>query len=157
MALSYVRMVKSSFCSFRWKLYFALLLRALFPAVYLSVRVHILGWNPKDGGILDIASQVAWVQVLFKVCDEAILQPLYYCLGKNVENRDVIKNRFVTGFIICAAVYLMFGGLLILIAWPMADRMAQVRHFHFLSIRNKPFNDALWLQSRILTIVLDLR
>ena len=84
MALSYISTVKTSFRAFRWKLYLALLLRAVFPAVYLSVRVHILGWNPSDSNILDVASQVAWVQILFKVCDEAILQPLYYCLGKNL-------------------------------------------------------------------------
>ena len=118
--------VSTSFNNFQWKLYFVLLLRVLFPAIYMTVRVHILWWNPSDVKILDVASQVAWVQILFKVCDEAILQPLYFCLGKNVENRDIIKNRFVTGFIIAASVYLLFGGLIIATAWPMADRMAQV-------------------------------
>ena len=122
-----LKTVRSSFQNFRWRLYSALLVRAVFPALYLTVRVHILGWNPSEVRILDVASQVAWIQILFKVCDEAILQPLYFCLGKNIDNRDVMKNRFVTGFMIAATAYILFGGLLISTAWPMADRMAQVR------------------------------
>ena len=122
-----LKTIRSSFENFRWRLYSALLLRSVFPTLYLTVRVHILGWNPSEVRILDVASQVAWIQILFKVCDEAILQPLYFCLGKNIDNRDVMKNRFVTGFMIAAAAYVLFGGLLISTAWPMADRMAQVR------------------------------
>ena len=122
-----LKTVRSSFQNFRWRLYSALLIRSVFPTLYLTVRVHILGWNPSEVRILDVASQVAWIQILFKVCDEAILQPLYFCLGKNIDNRDVMRNRFVTGFMIATAAYVLFGGLLISTAWPMADRMGQVR------------------------------
>ena len=97
MALSYIETVKTSFSAFKWKLYLALLLRAVFPAVYLSVRVHILGWNPSDSNILDVASQVVWVQILFKVCDEAILQPLYFCLGKNLGETATPKKKNLSG------------------------------------------------------------
>ena len=121
-----LKTVRSSFQNFRWRLYSALLIRSVFPTLYLTVRVHILGWNPSEVRILDVASQVAWIQILFKVCDEAILQPLYFCLGKNIDNRDVMRNRFVTGFMIATAAYVLFGGLLISTAWPMADRMGQV-------------------------------
>ena len=122
-----LKTVRSSFQNVRWRLYSALLIRSVFPTLYLTVRVHILGWNPSEVRILDVASQVAWIQILFKVCDEAILQPLYFCLGKNIDNRDVMRNRFVTGFMIATAAYVLFGGLLISTAWPMADRMGQVR------------------------------
>jgi MFS family permease len=88
-----------------------------------------LGWNPKSDTILDVAAQVAWIQILFKVCDEAILQPLYFCFGKNLDNREVMKNRLVTGLIIAASVYLLFGGILALICGPISDRMAQVRPY----------------------------
>lgn len=49
-----------------WKLYFSLLLRALLPSIYSTVRLHLLGSLPSDSGV-NIASQVAWLSVAFEV------------------------------------------------------------------------------------------
>ena len=50
-----------------FRLYGTLCLFRLFPTLYSTFRVHILGSMP-DANSLSIASQMAWVSVILKVC-----------------------------------------------------------------------------------------
>ena len=54
-----------------WRLYSTLVLKALLPTSYLSVRLHLLGELPSTSGVI-IASQVVWLSLMFKVLQELV-------------------------------------------------------------------------------------
>ena len=58
-----------SFKTFKYGLYIALFARLAIPTVYQTFRVSILGALP-DASQLNIASQMAWVNVLLEIIEE---------------------------------------------------------------------------------------
>ncbi|MGB1012411.1 MAG: hypothetical protein ACPGVP_22035, partial [Thiolinea sp.] len=66
-----------------WRLYLALLITAAFPTVYTSTRIYFLGDLPGEWGV-NIASQLAWVNLGLEVVREALILPLFYLLGKSL-------------------------------------------------------------------------
>lgn len=69
-----------------WRLYIALLATAAFPTVYTTTRIYFLGDLPAEWGV-NIASQLAWVNLGLEVVQEAIILPLFFLLGKTLVNR----------------------------------------------------------------------
>ena len=61
--------VTATFREFKYGLYLALLARLAIPTVYQTFRVSILGSLP-DTSQLNIASQMAWVNVLLEIIEE---------------------------------------------------------------------------------------
>lgn len=106
------------------KFFLTLMLRALLPTIYTTVRVSILGTLPSDDAI-NIASQLMWVNVLLEVVEEGLLQPLYHCLGSSVGDGEAIKNKMKTGFLVCGVIYVTFSSLVSIFAPQLVDFMAQ--------------------------------
>ena len=71
--------MSNSLGRFNWKLYLALLVTAVLPTVYTTVRINFLGDLPGDWGF-NIASQLAWVNLMLEVIQEALILPLFYCI-----------------------------------------------------------------------------
>ena len=87
--------LRTSLDRFNWKLYFALLLTAVLPTIYTTVRINYLGDLPGDWGF-NIASQLAWVNLMLEVVQEALILPLFYCIGITITNREETINRVRT-------------------------------------------------------------
>ena len=103
-----IQTVRHSLKRFNWKLYLILLLRSGLPTIYLTVRVFLLGSLPNNS-VVSIASQMAWVDILLKVFEEALLQPLYHCFGSSISDQACLKNKVKTGFIVCSVFYSAFS------------------------------------------------
>ena len=103
-----------SFGRFNWKLYTALLLTAVLPTIYTTVRINYLGNIPGDWGF-NIASQLAWVNLMLEVVQEALILPLFYCIGITIANREETINRVRTGMTVTLGLYLVFTVVLSLI------------------------------------------
>ena len=72
--------------------YLALLIRLIMPTVYQTVRVSILG-NLPDTSQINIASQMAWVNVVIEIIDESLILPLYFCLGDSINDANITKKQ----------------------------------------------------------------
>ena len=107
-----------------WKLYSTLLLRALLPTTYSSVRIHLLGQLPSDSGV-NIASQVVWLSLFFKVLQEVFIMPLYFILGGTITDPIETRNKVKTGLVILGGVFAMTSGALYLAAPTLVKAMAQ--------------------------------
>ena len=94
--------MKKSLDRFNWKLYFALLLTAV--RIYTTVRINYLGDLPGDWGF-NIASQLAWVNLMLEVVQEALILPLFYCIGITITNREETINRVRTGMAVTLGLY----------------------------------------------------
>lgn len=107
-----------------WKLYSTLLLQALLPTTYSSVRLHLLGELPSDSGV-NIASQVVWLSLVFKVMQELFIMPLYFILGGTINDHIETRNKVKTGFVLLGGLFVLSSGALFAAAPALVKAMAQ--------------------------------
>ena len=110
--------------SVNFSLFSAVLLTMLLPTLYQTVRIYFLGNLPSDSGI-NIASQMSYVSLFYEVIQEALILPLFYLLGKSLQNKEDFTNKTRTGLIITATTYLVLSLVLIIFAKPLVTLMAQ--------------------------------
>ena len=82
--------LKLSLSNINYKLYFALLFLGLAPTVYTTVRVFFLGTLPGEYSF-SIAGQLSWVNLLYEIINEAIILPLFYFIGKVVNDKKAFN------------------------------------------------------------------
>lgn len=107
-----------------YRLWFAILITFLLPTIYQTVRIYFLGNMPSDNGI-NIASQLQWVNLLYEVVQEALILPLFFLLGKSLNDKKEFTNKVRTGLIITATIYFCVSIIIILCAKPLVLFMSQ--------------------------------
>ena len=106
-----------------WKLFISLLVMGLCPSIYITLRVFFLGKLPGDW-VFSIAGQLSWVNLLYEILDEAIILPLYFFMGKAINNKNDYTNRIKTGLIISSSVYAVCSIFIIGFTNPLLSIMA---------------------------------
>ena len=106
-----------------WKLFISLLVMGLCPSIYTTLRVFFLGQLPGDW-VFSIAGQLSWVNLLYEILDEAIILPLYFFMGKAINNKNDYTNRIRTGLIISFSVYAVCSIFIIGFTNPLLSIMA---------------------------------
>ena len=109
-----------------WKLFISLLVMGLCPSIYTTLRVFFLGQLPGDW-VFSIAGQLSWVNLLYEILDEAIILPLYFFMGKAINNKNDYTNRIKTGLIISFSVYAVCSIFIIGFTNPLLSIMATSR------------------------------
>lgn len=115
---------KNSFFRINWRLYLVLLITAALPTIYTTTRIYFLGDLPAEWGV-NIASQLAWVNLGLEVVQEAIILPLFYLLGKTLADRTSTLNKLKTGLTVTFLVYATITCVIAVFAEPMVTMMAQ--------------------------------
>ena len=116
--------LKKILSGFNCRLFFTLVLISLLPAVYTTVRIYFLGNLPGDWGF-NIASQLAWVNVIYEVIQEALILPLFYLLCKSLNSKSELENKVRTGIITSFGIYLIVSIIMMLTVKPMLMFMEQ--------------------------------
>lgn len=106
-----------------FKLFLALLVLGLSPAIYTTVRVFFLGQLPGDYSY-SIAGQLSWINLLYEILNEAIILPLFYFVGKVVNNKSEFTNRIKTGLLMTFGIYIFFSLAIIIGTEPLLSFMA---------------------------------
>lgn len=90
------------------KLYYALLFLALFPTIYQTFRVYLVG-QLLDPYSFSIAGQLSWVNLLYEILREAFILPLYFFIGHTSrENRESrTKTIMSTGMIVYVVMFVL--------------------------------------------------
>lgn len=115
--------LKLSLSRINYKLFFALLVLGLAPAVYNTVRVFFLGQLP-DEWSFSIAGQLSWVNLFYEIINEAIILPLFYFVGKVKADKAEFSNRVRTGMLISLGLYTILSAVVFIFAEPMLKLMA---------------------------------
>ena len=110
--------------SVNYRLWFAILATMLFPTIYQTIRIFFLGNMPSDSSI-NIASQLQWVNLFYEVIQEALILPLFFLLGKSVNNKTEFSNKVRTGLTITGIIYLAVSIVIIACANPLIIFMKQ--------------------------------
>ena len=109
--------------TFNWRLWLVLAATLLIPALYQTLRIFFLGDMPGDWGV-NIASQLAWVNLLYEIIEEAFILPLFFLLGKSLGSKEELENKTRTGLLISGGAYLVLSILIISLARPLCTWMA---------------------------------
>ena len=122
--MSWKENTRKSLRRFNWKLYFALLLTGLLPTLYTTVRINYLGNLPGDWGV-NIASQLVWVNLILEVIYEALILPLFYLIGKTIDDRNKTVNKIKSGLALTCGIYLVCAIIITIFAKQLVTAMAQ--------------------------------
>lgn len=106
-----------------WKLFAALLVLGLCPAVYTTVRTFFLGQLPGEWAY-SIAGQLSWVNLIYEIVNEALILPLFFFVGKAASDREEFSNRIRTGLLVALGIYTFFAATIIIFAEPLLAAMA---------------------------------
>ena len=109
--------------TFDWRLWTVLAVTLLIPALYQTVRIFFLGDIPGAWGV-NIASQLAWVNLLYEIIQEAFILPLFYLLGKSIKNKPELENKTRTGLLVSGGTYLVLSIIIAIFAKPLCQFMA---------------------------------
>lgn len=115
--------LKQSFKNINYKLFISLLIMGLCPTIYTTLRVFLIGQLPGEYSF-SIAGQLSWVNLLYEIISEAIILPLYFFIGKVIQNKKELTNRIKTGLLITLSVYLLITIIILIFADPLLKLMA---------------------------------
>jgi len=79
---------------------------------------------PSDWGF-NIASQLAWVNVMYEVIQEAMILPLFYLIGESSKDKEKTENKLKSGLLTSFAIYFLFSILLFIFAKNLLLMMSQ--------------------------------
>ena len=122
--MEYLNQMNRILKTFDYRLWVALILMGLLPATYLTIRINFLGDMPQDGGI-NIASQLAWINLIYEIFQEALILPLFYILGKSIENKLELENKIRGGVIVISGIYLLLAAFIYIFSESLVVFMAQ--------------------------------
>ena len=105
------------------KLFLALLVMGLCPAIWTTVRTFFIGQLPGEWSY-SIAGQLSWVNLLYEIVNEAIILPLFFFVGKVVDDRKEFTNRLKTGLLLSLGIYAVFSAVVMIFAEPLLSAMA---------------------------------
>lgn len=115
---------KQSISNFNFSLFGVLLLTSFIPLIYSTVRIHFLGNLPNDWGF-NIASQLAWINVIYEVIQEALILPLFFIIGGSLYKKEDMENKIRTGLIFSFLIYLTISIFIYIFAKPLLIFMSQ--------------------------------
>ena len=118
-----IRKIKTSLSRINYKLFLALIVLALAPTIYTTVRVFFLGQLPGEYSF-SIAGQLSWVNLLYEILNEAIILPLFFFVGKVKDDKNEFSNRVRTGMLISLSVYAVLSAIVLIFAKPLLSLMA---------------------------------
>ena len=115
--------IKLSLSRINHKLFLALIVLALAPTIYTTVRVFFLGQLPGEWSF-SIAGQLSWVNLLYEILNEAIILPLFFFVGQVKDNKDEFSNRVRTGMLISLGAYAVLSAVVLVFAELLLTLMA---------------------------------
>ena len=118
-----MKSIWKSIKNFDWKLWAVLCVTLLIPAAYQTVRIFFLGDMPNDWG-LNIASQLAWVNLIYEIIQEAFILPLFFLLGKALDSKEELENKTRTGLLVSGGTYFILSIIIVIFARPLCQFMA---------------------------------
>lgn len=148
--------IRSAISSFNWRLWLVLAVTLLIPAAYQTLRVFFLGDLPSEWGV-NIASQLAWVNLLYEIVEEGLILPLFYFLGSSSGAKEELENKASTGLLFSGGIYAAFSLLVVIFAKPLCVFMASepsALEATITYIRLESIASAIGILSKFLTVLL---
>jgi len=118
-----LRMIKNSFLKINYRLLFSLLVIGFVPTLYTTLRTFFLGQFPSEYSY-SVAGQLAWVNLLYEILNEAIIFPLFFFVGRVITKKEELTNCVRSGMFITFCIYSVLSLLIIILINPLLSFMA---------------------------------
>ena len=132
----------NDFKTFDWKMYLALCLLALVPAIYQTVVTKLITSTASPGS-LDIVGQMEWFDLIDETICAFLIVPMYSVLSKAYKKENFNKIVFKLGIIIVALYALFNIGVLIvgvrMVAFMNPNDIDVVAAYRYLSLETIAF------------------
>ena len=115
--------IMRSWKNINWRMFLALLVMGLCPALYTTLRTFFLGQLPGEWSY-SIAGQLSWVNLLYEVINEAIILPLYFFMGQAAANKEAYANRIRSGLLVSFGIYAVCSAAVMIFVRPLLKLMA---------------------------------
>ena len=99
-----------------------LLFLGICPAIYNTFRIYLVGNLPSTWAY-SIAGQLAWVNLIYEVINEALILPLYHFLNTS-DDKAESSWRIRSGLLISIGIYALLAILMIVFTEPLLRFMA---------------------------------
>lgn len=109
-----LRMIKNSFLKINYRLLFSLLVIGFVPTLYITLRTFFLGQFPSEYSY-SVAGQLAWVNLLYEILNEAIIFPLFFFVGRVITKKEELTNCVRSGMFITFCIYSVLSLLIIIL------------------------------------------
>ena len=110
--------IKNSLKTINYRLIISLMVVQLVPTLYTTLRVFFLGGIPGEYSF-SIAGQLSWINLLYEILNESIILPLFYFVGKTVNNRKQLANCVKSGLLVTFCIYFALSALVITFTKPL--------------------------------------
>lgn len=100
----------SNFKTFDWKMYLALCLLSLVPAIYQTVVTKVISVNTSQE-VFDIIGQMEWFDLIDETIRAFLIIPLYSILSKAKQSYDFSKIVFKLGIVVFGLYFLFSIGV----------------------------------------------
>ncbi|MGI9337664.1 MAG: MATE family Na+-driven efflux transporter [Gammaproteobacteria bacterium] len=94
-----------------YKLFAAVLLALLVPTLYRTYRIFLIGDIPNEWGY-NIASQIAWLNIIYEVLQEGVTLPLFFVLGAVAKHHFVFWRKLRQGLMVIVPLYVAAAALI---------------------------------------------
>lgn len=118
-----IKKITTSLKNINYKIFLALLLLGLIPTIYTTLRVFWLGQLPGEYSY-SIAGQLSWINLFFEIANEAIILPLFFFIGKVINDKKELTNRVKTGMLVTFLLYFSVALMIICLVHPLLTWMA---------------------------------
>ena len=115
--------VRQSLKNINFKLYAALLVLGLVPAIYTTFRTFLIGQLPNEWSF-SIAGQLSWVNLLYEILKEAIILPLFFFIGQVKNDKYAFSGRIRSGLLVTGCIYTLLSSVVCVFAPQLLSLMA---------------------------------
>ncbi len=98
--------LKNNLKAFPWKVFLALCLLALVPAIYQTIITRLITTRAEPGA-LDVVGQMEWFDLIDETICAFLVIPMYSLLGKAIKGDDFPKKAFKLGILV-VGLYALF-------------------------------------------------
>ena len=106
-----------------YRLYITVIFTLLVPTLYNTFRIYLIGDIPGVWGF-NIASQIAWLNIIYEILQEGITLPLFFILGPLASQPLIFQRKLTSGLVVIIPLYSIIAFLI----WIFTDHLV-----HFLS------------------------
>lgn len=106
-----------------YALFISIFILNFIPTIYTTLRVYLIG-NLPDAYAFSIAGELSWVSLIYEIFQEGIILPLFYFIGKAIDNKEQLNNKIRTGLLVTILIYLVISIIVIIFVKPMLHLMA---------------------------------
>ena len=96
----------------------------LIPTLYNTFRITLIADIPNVWGF-NIASQIAWLNIIYEVLQEGITLPLFFVLGAVVHSGKLFREKMVRGIRVIVPLYTLIALIIWFFAEPLVVALDQ--------------------------------